>query len=251
MPIEFVAQRMATPPDGVFYDFSCASLKNALARLPFYALFIAWLVNRLHWFKNHVRCSKAMNPDSYDAVDGLNMSAIKERNAASRRLQNFLRPVNQRNFILVTVYQQAVENFIAMHRDVQTPILVDRWPLWYRKNFVDSDDERRAAAAANVSEAEGVGRGADPREVTGLDAAGVVKESHEAMIGCAGGAGVGEEEEEARVGDAVSERSVGEVPGGGGALEAGGEVRHGTRVEGEVGNARVEGDAGEADDGGR
>lgn len=93
MPIEFVAQRMQTWPSAVVYDFSCASLKTALARLPYLALIIAFLVDRFHWFKNYVWCSKAMNPDSYANVDGQNTSASEERNAASRRLQNFLRLV--------------------------------------------------------------------------------------------------------------------------------------------------------------
>lgn len=137
MPIEFVAQRMVTMPDAIIYDFACAALKTSLARLPLLALIITFLVDRFHWFMNHVWCSKAMNPDSYAAADGQNTSASEERNAASRRLQNFLRLVNQRNFILFTVYQQAVGNAIAMHRDVHTPKMEDRWPLWYRKKFVD------------------------------------------------------------------------------------------------------------------
>ena len=76
----------------------------ALCRLPFVALFLAFLVDRFHWMRNHVFCSKAMNPDSYKSMDGQNTSASEERNAASRRLQNFLRLVKQRNFILFTVY---------------------------------------------------------------------------------------------------------------------------------------------------
>lgn len=93
MPIEFAAQRMQTWPSAMVYDFSCASLKTALARLPYLALIIAFLVDRFHWFKNYVWCSKAMNPDSYANVDGQNTSASEERNAASRQLQNFLRLV--------------------------------------------------------------------------------------------------------------------------------------------------------------
>ena len=104
MPIEFVAQRMPRFPERIFYDFACAALKMALCRLPFVALFLAFLVDRFHWMRNHVFCSKAMNPDSYKSMDGQNTSASEERNAASRRLQNFLRLVKQRNFILFTVY---------------------------------------------------------------------------------------------------------------------------------------------------
>lgn len=37
MPAEFIAQRMPHPPDFVFYDFSCASLKTNLCRLPLLA----------------------------------------------------------------------------------------------------------------------------------------------------------------------------------------------------------------------
>ena len=103
MPIEFVVQRMVRFPDRVFYDFPCAALKMALCRLPFFALFLAFLVDRLHWMKNHVWCSKAMNPDSFRSMDAQNTSASEERNAAARRLQNYLRLVKQRNLILFTV----------------------------------------------------------------------------------------------------------------------------------------------------
>lgn len=158
MPIEFIAQRMPTLPRNVVYDFSCASLKTALARLPLMAIIVNFIVDHFHWFKNHIWCSKAMNPDSYTAVDGQNTSASEERNAASRRLQNFLRLVNQRNFILFTVYQQAVGNAIAMHRDVQTPTMVERWPLWYRKQFVDlrTDGEPPTSTAADVGSKDAV-----------------------------------------------------------------------------------------------
>lgn len=138
MPIELIAQRMPTMPDWVVYDFACATLKTALSRLPVFGTFVSKVVDRFHWFRNHLWCSKAMNPDSHVPLDGRNTSASEERNAASRRLQNFLRLVNQRNFILFTIYQQAVGNAVAMHRDVQTPNMVDRWPLWYRKKFVDT-----------------------------------------------------------------------------------------------------------------
>jgi len=69
MPIEFVTQRMPRFPDRVFYDFASASLKMALCRLPFIDLFLAFLVDRFHWLKNHVWCSKAMNPDSLRSLD--------------------------------------------------------------------------------------------------------------------------------------------------------------------------------------
>jgi len=172
MPIEFVMQRMPSMPERIFYDFACAALKLALCRLPFAALVLAYLVDRFHWLKNHVWCSKAMNPDSYSTVDAENTSASEERNAAARGVQNFLRLMKQRNFILVTVYQQAVGNVIAMHRDKldddkkamdarkaamermpapekalekaaiaeQLKKQVDDWPLWYRKAYVDASE---------------------------------------------------------------------------------------------------------------
>jgi len=159
MPIEFVTQRMPRFPDRVFYDFACASLKMALCRLPFIALFLAFLVDRFHWLKNHVWCSKAMNPDSFRSLDAQNTSASEERNAASRRLQNFLRLVKQRNFILFTVYQQAVGNVIAMHRDAldetDSTVGADDWPLWYKKKFVDVADggDNVGEAAADGADA--------------------------------------------------------------------------------------------------
>lgn len=130
MPVEFVAQRMLRPPDRIFYDFSCASLKTALCRLPLLALFIVFLVDRFHSLKNHVACSKAMRPDAYQPVDAQNSPASEERNAASRRLQNFLRLSNQQNFILFTMYQNAVGNVIAMQKDAKIPTGAgaDRWP---------------------------------------------------------------------------------------------------------------------------
>lgn len=109
---------------------------------------------------NHISCSRAMSPDSYRSVDAQNTSASEERNAASRRLQNFLRLCNQQNFILFTVYQQAVGNVIAMHKDANLPTGkgCERWPAWYERNFVDPAElERvlnlaRARAAAVVGE---------------------------------------------------------------------------------------------------
>ncbi|OSX73408.1 hypothetical protein BU14_0350s0001 [Porphyra umbilicalis] len=158
MPIEFVVQRMPRFPDRIFYDFACACLKMALCRLPYIALFLAMLVDRFHWLKNHIWCSKAMNPDSYKSMDAQNTSASEERNAASRRLQNFLRLVKQRNFILFTVYQQAVGNVIAMHRDAKDKrgsTVTDDWPLWYRKNFVDNAATSMDADATSEEDADG------------------------------------------------------------------------------------------------
>lgn len=254
MPIEFVAQRMPTMPDRVIYDFSCASLKTSLARLPYFALFVSWLVDRFHWFKNHVWCSKAMNPDSYVSVDGLNTSASEERNAASRRLQNFLRLVNQRNFILFTVYQQAVGNVIAMHRDVHTPKMVDRWPLWYRKKYVDIVDERRPADVARVNNEGGVGEAAghseqgeetrDAREGEEEDLVGEAREAYDGGRGDeADFAELGEDTDVAGVGDEVDDGGIGGETDDAGEGE---EVDDG----GQWGEAQGGGEGREADDGG-
>lgn len=70
---------------------------------------------------NHISCYKDMNPNSSESVDAQNTSASEERNAASRRLQYFLRLCNQQNFILFTVYQHAVGNVIALHKDAMLP----------------------------------------------------------------------------------------------------------------------------------
>lgn len=180
MPIEFEAQRMRTMPDGMLYDFSCAALKTALARLPLFALFLACLVHRFHRFKNHVCCSKAMNPDLYTWADGRNSSASEERKAASRRLQNFLLLVNQRNFFLFTVYRQAVGNDTAVHRDVRTPKMVDRWILWYRKKFVDVNIPEPRGGQQQGNHGGGVGPKAEPTEnvkMAGEHVGGVVEES--------------------------------------------------------------------------
>ena len=77
-------------------------------------------------------------------LEAQNTSASEERNAASRRLPHFLRLVKQHNFILFTVYQQAVGNIIAMHHEAlderTSTVVVDDLPLWYKKIFVDVAD---------------------------------------------------------------------------------------------------------------
>jgi len=49
MPIEFAAQRFQRFADRIFYEIASASLKTALCRLPFVALFLAFLVDLFHW----------------------------------------------------------------------------------------------------------------------------------------------------------------------------------------------------------
>lgn len=244
MPIEFVAQRMRTMPDQVIYDFSCVSLKTSLARLPYFALFISWMVDRFHWFKNHVWWRKAMNPDSYVSVDGLNTSASEERNGASRRLQNFLRLVNQRNFILFTVYQPAVGNVIAMHRDVHTPMMVELWPLWHRNKFVDIVDERKAPEVARANKEGGAAEAAGhtQREKEARDAgegegAGTAGEGWEADDG-----GGGEKAEYEEQGEERDDAEVGEF------LDDG-ENEGETEVVGKVAEVDEGGQGGEADSG--
>lgn len=100
--------------------------------------FLDFLVDRFHWLQNDVWCSKAMNPDSFKSMDSQITSASEERSAASRRLRIFLRLLKQRNFISFTVYQQAVGNVIAMHRDATddpNEAVTDFWPRWYRKKI--------------------------------------------------------------------------------------------------------------------
>lgn len=146
MPIEFIVQRCRRLPHKVVYDFSCATLKSGLCRMPFIAKTVAFLVDRFHWTKNHVACSKAMNPDSYSDMVGINTSSSEERNALSRRQEHHLRLMNQDNFITFTTYQQALSNAIAMYRDVETKLSESKWPRWYREKFVDhvGNTERNA-----------------------------------------------------------------------------------------------------------
>lgn len=149
MPIEVVVQRMRTLPEVIVYDFACATLKTGLSRLPWVALLILFLVDRFHWVKNHTLCSKAMNPDSYESMDGVNTSASEQRNAAARRMQKFLRLMDQKNFILLTVYQQAIGNDVAMHKDTlprgastaSAAQSAERWTTWYRRTLVDGEQE--------------------------------------------------------------------------------------------------------------
>lgn len=138
MPIEFIVQRLKTLPEVVVYDFSCATLKTALCRLPYVGRTVRFLVDRFHWRKNHVMCSKGMNPDSYSSMEGVNTSSSEERNALSRRQEHHLRLMKQDNFIIFTTYQQALSNVIAMYRDEETSLTPCRWPRWYRERFVDT-----------------------------------------------------------------------------------------------------------------
>lgn len=138
MPIGFIVQRFVTLPDVVVYDFSCATLKTALCRLPSVARTMRFLVDRSHWRKNHVIFSKGMNPDSYSSMEGVNTSSSEERNALSRRQENHLRLLKQENFIISTTYQQALSNIIAKYRDEETSLTPSGWPRWYRARFVDT-----------------------------------------------------------------------------------------------------------------
>lgn len=137
MPLEFVIQRFATLPDVIVYDFACATLKTSLVRLPLVAKKISLRVDRFHWRKNHTLCSKAMSPDSYVSMDGINTSSSEERNAMSRRQQHHLRQMKQNAFVTFTVYQQALSNAIAMYRDEATKYTTIKWPEWYRRTHVD------------------------------------------------------------------------------------------------------------------
>jgi len=139
MPIEFVVQRFATLPDVIVYDFACASLKTALVRLPYVAKRVALRVDRFHWWKNHNDCTKEMGPDSYVAMDGTNTSSSEERNALSRRQQHHLRQMNQRHFIIFSVYQQALSNVIALYRDNMDKHKTCKWPEWFRRVHLDNE----------------------------------------------------------------------------------------------------------------
>ena len=137
MPIEFILQRCATLPSQVVYDFSCATLKTALCRMPYVARCVSFLVDRFHWRKNHVSCTKAMNPDSYESMESINTSSSEERNALSRRQEHHVRLMNQDNFIIFTTYQQELSNVIAMYKDVETEMTSSKWPRWYKEKYVD------------------------------------------------------------------------------------------------------------------
>jgi len=141
MPLEFVVQRFVVLPATIIYDFACATLKSALVRLPLLARRVACKCDRFHWRKNHTDCSCAMNPDSYESLDGVNTSSCEERNALSRRQQHHLRQMKQDQFITFTIYQQVLSNAVAMHRDAKskgvTMALSRKWPEWYRRLHVD------------------------------------------------------------------------------------------------------------------
>jgi len=150
MPVEFITQRCATLPSQVIYDFSCATLKTELCRLPFVARAVSFLVDRFHWRKNHVSCTKAMNPDSYCSMESINTSSSEERNALSRRQEHHIRLMNQDNFVIFTTYQQALSNVIAMYKDVETELSPSKWPRWYRERFVDGVGNTERGEVGNV-----------------------------------------------------------------------------------------------------
>lgn len=87
--------------------------------------------------KNHVDCSKAMNPDSYSDMDGVVTSSSEVRNALSRRQEHHLRLMDHGNFITLTTYQQALSNAIVLYRDVETKMSESKWPRWNKEMFVD------------------------------------------------------------------------------------------------------------------
>ena len=118
MPIEFIRQRLATLPPQVVYDFSCATLKTALCRLPLVARTVSFLMDRFHWRKHHVSCTRAMNPDSYCSMECINTPSSEERNALPRRQEHHVRLMNQVNFIIFTAYQQALSNVCAIYKNV-------------------------------------------------------------------------------------------------------------------------------------
>jgi len=117
-PIELITQRGATLPSQVVYDVFCTTLKTTLCRLPLVARVVLCLVDRLQWRKNHVSCTKAMNPDSYCSMKSINTFSSEERNSISFRQEHHLWLMNQGNIIIFTTYQQALSDVIAMNKDV-------------------------------------------------------------------------------------------------------------------------------------
>lgn len=130
MPIEFIVQRRKRLPFKVVHVLSCATMNSGLCRVPFIARTVAVLVDRFQWMKNDVACSKAMNPDSYSDMEGVDTSSSEEQNALSRRQEHYLQLMNQDNFITFTTYQQALSNAIAMYRDVEMKLSESKWPRW-------------------------------------------------------------------------------------------------------------------------
>lgn len=70
-------------------------------------------------------------------MDGTNTSSSEKRNALSSRQQHHLRQMKQDAFVVLTVYQQALSNVIAMYREQATKDTTTMWPEWYRRTHVD------------------------------------------------------------------------------------------------------------------
>jgi len=100
------------------YDFFCATLQTTLCRLPLVARVVLFFVDRLHWRKNHVSCTKAMNLDSYCSMKSINTSSSEKRNSISCRQEHHLWLMNQGNIIIFTTYQQASSDVIALNKYV-------------------------------------------------------------------------------------------------------------------------------------
>jgi len=97
-------------------------------RLPYVAKREAMRVHRFHSRKNYKDSTKEMCPDSYVAIDWANSSSSEEKNALARRQQHHLWQINQKHFLLFSVYQLALWNVNALNRDNLDERTMRKWP---------------------------------------------------------------------------------------------------------------------------
>lgn len=149
MPLDFIVSRLPSLPSSVIYDFACGTHKAAACRVPRVARLVNTCVDAFHFRSSHKTCSNARCPTSYESLLGVNTSSSEQRNAASRRLKQFITLLNQRNFLTFSAYQQSISNIMAMYREACDEVGPAHrlrsigWPLWYRETHLGGESERK------------------------------------------------------------------------------------------------------------
>lgn len=147
MPLEFVVSRLPTLPTSIIYDFACGTHKAAACRVPQVAKLVNTSVDAFHFRSSHKTCSAARCPTSYASLLGYNTSSSEQRNAATRRLKQFITLLNQRNFLTFSAYQQCMSNIMAMYREACDEVgpahrlRAIGWPLWYREVHMEGKSD--------------------------------------------------------------------------------------------------------------
>lgn len=147
MPLDFIVSRLPSLPTSIIYDFACGTHKAAACRVPRIAKLVNTSVDAFHFRSSHKTCSAARCPTSYASLLGYNTSSSEQRNAATRRLKQFITLLNQRNFLTFSAYQQCIGNIMAMYREACDDVGAAHrlrsigWPLWYREVHMEGESD--------------------------------------------------------------------------------------------------------------